>query len=242
MATRTNSDHEPDGSSDYEIAIRTKELLALQVGPADWVHPDQLLFQVVHQTSELWLKLATSELERAAEHLRGGEIAPALRLLRRAAECARNATGSLDMLEQMSPWEYHEVRKALGQGSGFDAPGFRGIRAMSPQLGEHFARLVAAAGLTLLEVYTRGREHEALYQLAEHLVEWDERVSLWRMRHYKVVERTIGGAAVGTQGTPVDVIGRLMFARLYPELWQVRNDLTAHADLTPAPLAAPDGD
>ena len=248
MANRTNCPAsslpaEPDGSTDYEIAIRTKELLALQVGPGEWVHPDQLLFQVVHQTSELWLKLATSELERAAEHLRGSEIAPALRLLRRAAECARNATSALDMLEQMSPWEYHEVRKALGQGSGFDSPGFRGIRAVSPRLGELFSGLVADAGLTLLEVYTRGREHEDLYQLAEHLVEWDERVSLWRMRHYKVVERTIGGAAVGTQGTPVDVLGRLMFARLYPELWQVRNDLTALADLTPVPLRlATDGD
>lgn len=247
MATRTNSGGdtphiaEPDGTSDYEIAIRSKELLALQVGPHDWVHPDHLLFQVVHQASELWLKLATSELRRTAEHLRAGEIAPALRLLRRAAECARNATGSLDMLEQMSPWDYHEVRKALGQGSGFDSPGFRGIRAASPELGELFGALVADAGLSLLEVYTHGPEHEDLYQLAEHLIEWDERVALWRMRHYKVVERIIGGAAVGTQGTPVDVLGRLIFARLYPDLWQVRDELTAHVNLEPVPLSADDG-
>ena len=34
-------------------------------------------------------------------------------------------TEALHMLERLSPWEYHEVRKALGHGSGFDSPGFR---------------------------------------------------------------------------------------------------------------------
>jgi tryptophan 2,3-dioxygenase len=233
---------EPDGTTDYELAIRTKELLSLQVGPEDWAHPDHLLFQIVHQSNELWLKLADSEIVRSAEHLAAGEIAPTLRLLRRAAECARNATAALDMLEQMSPWEYHEVRKALGQGSGFDSPGFRRIRHHSPVLGERFHALREAAGLTLLEVYTLGREHEDLYQLAEHLVEWDERVALWRMRHFKVVERIIGGSVVGTQGTPVEVLGKLLFTTFYPELWQIRNELTAHSDLVPVPLSSADDD
>jgi tryptophan 2,3-dioxygenase len=232
---------EPDGSTDYEIGIRTKELLSLQVGPVDWAHPDHLLFQIVHQSSELWLKLATSELVRSEEHLYNGEIAPTLRLLRRVVACVKNATAALDMLEQMSPWEYHLVRKALGQGSGFDSPGFRGIRDVSPRLGERFHALRNEAGLSLLEVYTHGREHESLYQLAEHLVECDERVSLWRMRHFKVVERIIGGAVVGTQGTPVDVLGRLLFTSFYPELWQVRNELTALSNLQPLPLASDDG-
>ena len=52
-----------------------------------------------------------------------------------------------------------------------------------------------------------GREHEELYQLAEALVEWDERVTLWRVRHFKVVERIIGAGAIGTQGTPVELLG-----------------------------------
>ena len=43
------------------------------------------------------------------------------------------------------------------------------------------------AGLTLVEVYTRGREFDALYNLAEQLIEWDERVTVWRVRHFKVV-------------------------------------------------------
>jgi tryptophan 2,3-dioxygenase len=227
-----------DGSSDYEIFVRTDELLGIQVGPEDWAHPDELLFQIVHQSSELWLKLATSELVRSAEHLRIGEPAPALRLLRRAVECMKNTTAALDMLEQMSPWEYHVVRRALGQGSGFDSPGFCGIRAASPVLGELFHALRDDAGLSLLEVYTRGREHEELYQLAELLIEWDERATLWRMRHLKVVERILGGAVTGTQGTPVEVLEQLIHTSFYPELWQVRNELTALSDLQPVPLRA----
>jgi ferredoxin-NADP reductase len=128
----------PDGSTDYEIYLRTEELLSLQVEPEDWAHPDELLFQTVHQSSELWLKLAGTELEQATEHLAGGAIAPALRQLRRAVECMKNVVAALDMLEQMSPWEYHIVRKALGQGSGFDSPGFRRVRDVSPRLGELF--------------------------------------------------------------------------------------------------------
>ncbi len=225
-----------DGTSDYEVFVRSAELLSLQVSAQDWAHPDELLFQIVHQASELWLKLAVSELERAVEHLRASEVAPALRLLRRAIECMKLTTAALDMLEQMSPWEYHDVRRALGQGSGFDSPGFCGVRDVSPQLGELFGGLREAAGLSLLDVYVRGREFEDLYQLAELLTEWDERCTTWRMRHLKIVERSIGGAVSGTQGTPVDVLQRLIHTSFYPELWQVRNELTARSELEPKPL------
>ena len=61
---------------------------------------------------------------------------------------------------------------------------------------------------------------------AELLTEWDERVTLWRMRHFKVVARIIGDEVVGTQGTPVELLGNLIKNRLYPELWEARNELT----------------
>jgi tryptophan 2,3-dioxygenase len=83
--------------------------------------------------------------------------------------------------------------------------------------------------LSLTDLYVQGREHEDLYQLAELLIEWDERVSVWRFRHYKVVARVIGDEVVGTQGTPVELLSGLIKNKLYPELWQARNDLTALA-------------
>ncbi len=215
------------GASDYERYLRTDELLSLQKTPDEQAHRDELLFQVVHQSSELWLKLAWNEAETATQHIRERELAAAIRLLRRATDAVKTVVGLLDMLEQMSPWEYtRAIRPVLGHGSGFDSPGWNGVRRVSPDLGEAFHELRREAGLSVLEVYTQGREHEELYQLAELLTEWDERVTIWRVRHFKVVERIIGGEVVGTQGTPVELLGRLINHRFYPELWDVRNELT----------------
>jgi len=218
------------GASDYERYLRTDELLALQKTPEEMAHRDELLFQTVHQSSELWLKLGCFEVETATRHLREHDVAAALRLLRRASDCLEIATQLLDMLEHMSPWEYQTIRRILGHGSGFDSPGFRNIRRVSPSLGEAFNALRHEQDLSLVDLYMRGRELEELYQLAEALVEWDERVSLWRFRHYKVVARVIGDEVVGTQGTPVELLGGLIKNKLYPELWQVRNDLTSLAN------------
>ena len=216
-----------DGASDYERYLNTDALLALQKTADEWVHRDELLFQTVHQSSELWLKLAWNDVEASTENVQAGEIAPALRLLRRATLCLRYATEQLDMLEQMSPWEYQEIRKVLGHGSGFDSPGWRELRRVVPPLGQAFHALREQAGLSLTDVYVNGREHEELYQLAEAAIELDERINFWRIRHYKVVARVIGDSVVGTQGTPVEVLGRLIQHVFFPELWRVRNELTA---------------
>jgi tryptophan 2,3-dioxygenase len=218
------------GASDYERYLRTDELLALQKGPDEQVHRDELLFQTVHQASELWLKLAWTEVAEATRLLEQRELAPAERLIRRAVEAVEYVIGQLDMLEQMSPWEYQEVRAVLGHGSGFDSPGFRQIRRVTPPLGQAFNAKLREARLNVAELYVQGRDHEGLYQLAELLISWDERIGLWRMRHYLVVSRVIGDSVVGTQGTPVELLGGLIKQRFYPELWQARNRLTELAN------------
>jgi tryptophan 2,3-dioxygenase len=214
------------GESDYERYLRTDELLALQKTADEWVHRDELLFQTVHQSSELWLKHAWNEVEEATRLIEARDLAAAIRLLRRANASVKYVEGFLEHLEQMSPWEYQEVRRVLGHGSGFDSPGFREIRRVSPPLLGAFDALRRERGLSLLEVYTRAREHEDLYQLAELLTEWDERVGVWRFRHFKVVARIIGEEVVGTQGTPVELLAGLIRHKMFPELWQVRTDLT----------------
>jgi tryptophan 2,3-dioxygenase len=217
------------GASDYERYLRTDDLLLLQKTPEEQVHRDELLFQTVHQSSELWLKLSANETAEALAVLERGEIAPALRVLRRASLALQLITGQLDMLEQMSPWEYQQIRALLGHGSGFDSPGFRSLRGVVPALGQAFTALVQKQGLTLEALYVGGREHEELYQLGEALTELDERLMLWRVRHYKVVARIIGDKVVGTQGTPVELLGGLIKQTYFPELWAIRNRLTSRA-------------
>jgi tryptophan 2,3-dioxygenase len=213
------------GGSDYERYLRTDELLSLQKTAAERVHHDELLFQTVHQSSELWLKLGTTEVDEAAAHLERDEVAPAIRLLRRAVLCLQYVTSQLEMLNQMSPWEYSEIRVVLGHGSGFDSPGFRRVPAVTQRVGKAFDRLLERAGLSLEELYMHGREHEDLYQVAELLTEWDERIWVWRFRHYAIVARALGEDTIGTQGTPVQVLGRLIAQRQIPKLWEVRSRL-----------------
>lgn len=223
---------EGEGASDYERYLRTDELLSLQKPPEQQAHRDELLFQTVHQSSELWLKHACFEVETATTLIDEGDLAGAIRLMRRAILGLRLITGQLDMLEHMSPWEYQEVRKVLGHGSGFDSPGFNRIKVISPPLGEAFNRALERAGLGVVELYQRGREFEELYQLAELLMDWDERISLWRSHHFKMVERIIGGHVVGTQGTPVELLAHLHEHVSFPALWEARTRLTEASKAT----------
>src|ERR1700752_3881986 len=90
-------------ASDYERYLRTDELLSLQKPPEERVHRDELLFQTVHQSSELWLKLAVAEVEAATCRIDSDDLAEAARLLRRVVLCLRQGTGAPDMLHSFPP-------------------------------------------------------------------------------------------------------------------------------------------
>jgi tryptophan 2,3-dioxygenase len=222
------------GASDYERYLRTDELLALQKAPGEMAHRDELLFQTVHQTTELWLKLACFEVEGAIDLLRGRRILHAVRLLRRANDAMKLVTDFVHVLEHMGPWEFHEVRRQLGHGAGFDSPGFRRVHHLSPELGDALLEILKERGVDVVDVYRRGSELEELYQLAEQLSEWDERVLLWKYHHLQLVHRTIGGHVIGTQGTPVEVLERRLQIRFFPFLWDARDRLTEIAGTSPS--------
>jgi tryptophan 2,3-dioxygenase len=219
------------GATDYERYLRTDELLSLQKTPAEVAHRDEHLFQAVHQSSELWLKLACTELEAAAGLIDDAAAAAAVRLIRRASDAMSLVTDHLQMLEHMSPVDYAVVRTALGHGAGFDSPGFRQVHRVAPTLAAAFQRSLERRSLTLLGLYERSHEHEDLYQLAEQLTTFDERTIVWRFHHLKVVERIIGGNVIGTQGTPVEVLGKRIDVRFFPELWLVRDEITSRSQL-----------
>ncbi len=159
-------------ATDYERYLRTDELLALQKTPEQVVHRDEHLFQAVHQSSELWLKLACQEIEDAANLVEGDRVSASTRLVRRANDAMTLITQHLHMLEHMSPVDYAVVRTALGHGAGFDSPGFRRVHRVSPELGETFDRLLARRQLTLIGVYRariRARRHLSAGRTADHL-------------------------------------------------------------------------
>ena len=222
-------------ASDYERYLRTDELLALQKTPATMAHRDELLFQTIHQTAELWLKLASFEIETATAMLDRDETTGALRLLRRATASLDLVSAGTMMLEHLAPWDYHGVRGALGHGSGFDSPGFKRTHELTPALGQAFQRLLKRRGIDLMRLYRDSHAHEDVFQIAERLIDWDLRIIQWRTMHLRLVERIIGGNVIGTQGTPVEVLGKRLDVRYFPELWDVRNRLTAEAHTSPEP-------
>src|SRR6187431_1814772 len=160
------------GASDYERYLRTDELLALQKPAGEMAHRDELLFQTIHQASELWLKLAAAEVADATSEVDRDAVWPAVRLLRRASDALDLVHDNTLMLEHLAPWDYHAMRPSLGHGSGFDSPGFRATHDLSPRLGEAFDRLLERRGVELARLYQDTPAHEDLFQLAERLLDW----------------------------------------------------------------------
>ncbi len=223
------------GASDYERYLRTDELLALQKSPQEMLHPDELTFQVTHQASELLMKGAAWELDRTRQCIHEGDLKNAARLLRRANKMLDHPLRMLSLLESITPYEYHIIRAGLGHGSGLDSPGFLALLHIAPRLADAFFEQVKNAGLTLEELYRRHTEFFELHDIAEELVDYDERMQLFRYAHLKLAQRIIGGGVVGTMGTPVEVLKQRMEYPLYRALWDVRNEITSRVNADQAP-------
>jgi tryptophan 2,3-dioxygenase len=218
------------GASDYERYLRTDELLALQKVKEELSHPDEMTFLVVHQSSELLLKGAAFDLDLARERIVQDDLGMAAQLLRRANHMVEFPISLLHILETITPYDYHVIRAGLGHGSGLDSPGFLALLHIGPRLGEAFYGQLQKAGISVDELYHHHTEHFGLHDLAERLLDFDERVHLFRFHHLKLAQRIIGGGVVGTMGTPVEVLHQRMEHLFYKELWDVRNQITAKAN------------
>ncbi|MFS8198113.1 tryptophan 2,3-dioxygenase family protein [Streptomyces sp. CWNU-52B] len=229
----------------YERYLKTDVLLNLQRDVEGLVDPDEMTFIVVQQSSELWLKLIAHDMDNALEAARERAPLTAVRLLNRARSSLAGLTRQLDVLDNITPWSYHRIRTQLEDGSGFSSPGWQHVRRLAGPLGVEFFAVLDDEAVALRDVYLRHLEFEALFQFAEALVAFDTECMLWRLRHLKVIERLVGVDAVGVAGTPIHVLAELTGRRLYPRLWDVRSQLTAHADETLSsvvPSAGPRGE
>jgi tryptophan 2,3-dioxygenase len=222
------------GATDYERYLRTDELLALQKTSQELLHKDEMTFLVVHQSSELLMKGAEFEFGRALEALDRGDYGNCTRLIRRAISLLEPTIGLLHILETISPCDYHLIRAGLGHGSGLDSPGFLSLLHIGPRLGQAFHEQLGRAGINIGDLYRRHEEFFGLHDVAERLLDFDERMQLFRFHHLKLAERVIGGRVVGTMGTPVEVLQQRMESWLYKDLWDVRNQITAATNETAA--------
>jgi tryptophan 2,3-dioxygenase len=209
----------------YEEYLRTDDLLALQKPENERLHPDELTFQVVHQTFELWWKMTVQQLRTAAAALRSGDAYDAARAIRRAVSAQGVVMQAIRQLEFVAPADFLTIRVGLGDGSGADSPGFRAILRAAPELWNAFTAALLQQGVTLLALYHDPKAHPALYDCAEGLTDFDEAFHLFRAAHLKLAERNLGLRAIGTGGTPMPALERTLRDLLFLPLWEARDEL-----------------
>lgn len=91
---------------------------------------DELLFIIVHQTKELWLKQIVAELLPAKALVRAGRLTEAYKNLARVSRIQAVMTLSWDVLATMTPADYTQFRGVLGGSSGFQSDQFRGVETL----------------------------------------------------------------------------------------------------------------
>lgn len=224
------------GDTDYEKYLRTGELLALQGEPDELSHPDELMFQVVHQAQELWLKLLTQELAGVVEDLdRDGlwEVVTRLDRVARIMTCLHHEMG---VLETMPPRAFQLVRHNLGEGSGQESPGFNAVLVAAGYVDDALGRLLARREVRLIDIYGPAELTPAdltpvdLTAVCERLLDFDEGFQRWLIAHYLLVRRTIGVGreTLSLDGVPARVLVGRMTKPLFRELWTVRDEMTAN--------------
>ena len=215
--------------SEYETYLRTDELLRLQKPPEQMTHHDELQFQVVHQTYELWWKEVEHELLAVRRLLGTGEYFEAARLMSRVAQIEKLLLQVMAMLETMAPADFLTIRSGLGHGSGMDSPGFRVLMRLSPALWDDFTRALEREGANLPDIYAQRARYAGLHEVAEGLLNYDEYFQMFRAQHYRLAQRMIGPSTVGTGGTPLPKLENTLRDQFYPDLWEIRDTLTQRA-------------
>jgi tryptophan 2,3-dioxygenase len=127
-----------EGTLDYELYLNTKQLLSCQKDFTAFCNGDELQFQVVHQVEELWMKLIGYTLLDIDDYIQQENTPRVITLFRRVHLAQRLMIDQLALLETMSPKEYQEIRRQLGNGSGQESPGFRTLLKMPQPLWHSF--------------------------------------------------------------------------------------------------------
>ncbi|MEG1029323.1 MAG: tryptophan 2,3-dioxygenase family protein, partial [Brevundimonas sp.] len=119
--------HEPAGIT-YAGYLSLDDLLSAQHPRSD--QHDEMLFVIIHQTKELWLKQILHEMALAQSLIRAGDLVPAYKSLARVSRIQSVMTQSWDILATMTPSDYLKFRGDLGASSGFQSDQFRRLETM----------------------------------------------------------------------------------------------------------------
>ena len=123
----------------YSSYLKIPELLSLQQ-PKTEEH-DELLFVIIHQASELWMKLCLHELDGARAQIKADDVEPAFKMMARVGRIQSQLIQSWEILATMTPFDYSRFRGRLGSSSGFQSHQYRLLEYMLGGKDATYSRL-----------------------------------------------------------------------------------------------------
>jgi tryptophan 2,3-dioxygenase len=183
------------------------------------LHHDELLFIVIHQASELWLKLCIHELMAATDHIRRDVLGPAFKMLSRVSRVQAQLTQSWDVLATMTPSDYSSFRNALAKSSGFQSYQYRTLEF-----------LLGNRNPALIEVYRREPEiYARLEQALRTPSLYEESLRLLSRRGYEipadVLDRDPSQPYVPSKGVAAAWLGVYHNAEQHWDLYELAEKL-----------------
>ena len=109
----------------YSDFLKLDQLLSLQAPIQDPPQRDELLFVILHQVAELWLKLLHAELVEGCRSIRADDIKTCNKTLARSKAILEQLISAWKVLLTMTTADYRAFRGGLGQSSGFQSAGYR---------------------------------------------------------------------------------------------------------------------
>ena len=110
-------------SQSYSQYLNLDKLLDAQ-HPLSYQH-DEMLFIVIHQVSELWMKLCLHELGATVDCIRRDDLGPTFKMLARVSTIQQQLLHAWNVLATITPHDYSAFRNTLGKSSGFQSSQYR---------------------------------------------------------------------------------------------------------------------
>jgi tryptophan 2,3-dioxygenase len=124
----------------YSDYLQLDQLLGAQRTLSEPPHHDELLFIIIHQATELWLKLVVHELRAARDAVARDDLEPAFKILARVKHIQTLLQEHWGVLETLTPSEYTQFRGVLGSSSGFQSVQYRTVEFLLGNKDEAMVR------------------------------------------------------------------------------------------------------
>ncbi|AMA73158.1 MULTISPECIES: tryptophan 2,3-dioxygenase [Aneurinibacillus] len=147
----------------YGEYLKLDQILSSQICLSD--HHDEMLFIIIHQVSELWMKLILHELRASIRQIEQDNLAPAFKMLARVSKIQSQIIYAWDVLSTLTPSEYMEFRDKLGQASGFQSYQYRMIEFALGYKSDHVLKIYEKAP-ELLKELKQAYEAPSIYDVA----------------------------------------------------------------------------